>query len=235
MPELHETENRAALLDNPIWNALASRQLVLSQGDGLARRFPADIGPLAGLVEQTPDAYVSLASLANGEQMVLFLDQPPALPPGWTLCVGGNLLQMVYEREAPGIAHPELLPLGEEDIPEMLALTRLTKPGPFRQRTIELSGYIGIRQDGRLAAMAGERLKMDGFTEVSAVCTHPDFQGRGYAGILIEAVCRGIQNRGETPFLHVFSENTGAIGLYEKLGFTKRRSLHLAVVRLNPA
>ena len=113
----------------------------------------------------------------------------------------------------------------------MLELTTLTKPGPFGPRTHELGTYIGIRDGARLAAMAGERLKVPGFTEVSAVCTHPDFLGRGYAGILMSKVMQGVRERGETPFLHVREDNTRAIGLYERLGFTTRHKGHFAVLR----
>ena len=121
-------------------------------------------------------------------------------------------------------------PLGDADVSEMLELTALTDPGPFRSRTIELGGFIGIREDGRLAAMAGRRLALPGFTEVSAVCTHPDFRGRGYAQALVSAVSRAIQEQGETPILHVYSSNSAAIRVYESLGFVLRRKLHVAVV-----
>ena len=120
--------------------------------------------------------------------------------------------------------------LGAGDVVEMLALTALTEPGPFRQRTYELGGFVGIREEGRLAAMAGQRLALPGFTEVSAVCTHPGFRGRGYALALVAAVAGSIHARGETPILHTLSGNAGDIRIYRSVGFTRRRTLHLAVV-----
>lgn len=218
-------------LDNPIWNALTSLQSDLAEGDALARRFPTDIGPLAGLVSQSEEAYVSLAKLAKpDEQLVLFLETQPVLPAGWQLDVQGPLLQMVLEKSLPksDTAHIEVLT--EADVPEMIALTQLTNPGPFRQRTIQLGTYLGIRESGHLVAMAGERLHMPGYTEVSAVCTHPDFQGKGYARTLIMAVANNIINSGETPMLHSWLHNENAIRVYEKIGFTRRRQLDLAVL-----
>ncbi len=223
-------------LDNPIWSALTSHQSGLAVGDSLARRFPADVGPLAGLIDQSEAAYASLAPLGrDDEQLVLFMNEPPSPPTDWHLDVAGHLTQMVLE-EAPSTVRPHwfetrIEPMTEVDIPEMLVLTQLTKPGPFRQRTRELGGYVGIRESGRLAAMAGERLHMPGYTEISAVCTHPDFQGKGYAGALIISVAQKILARGETPFLHAWIDNHNAIRLYEKLGFRQRRIIHLGVVR----
>jgi predicted GNAT family acetyltransferase len=115
--------------------------------------------------------------------------------------------------------------------PEMLGLTALTKPGPFDKRTHELGRYVGIFREGKLVAMAGERLKVPGFTEVSAVCTHPEHAGRGYARVLMTEVMQGIWKRGEVPFLHVREDNAAAIKLYERLGFRKRVVRHLAVIR----
>jgi predicted GNAT family acetyltransferase len=134
--------------------------------------------------------------------------------------------------ETPPPAHPNqvLRKLTHEDIPEMLALTKLTEPGPFLSRTIELGSYFGIHESGSLVAMAGERLHMTGFTEVSAVCTHPNFRGRGYGNALMSTVITGIMNRGETPFLHVKTDNP-AVDLYKKLGFRVRAQLHLAVIQ----
>jgi predicted GNAT family acetyltransferase len=116
----------------------------------------------------------------------------------------------------------------------MIELTALTKPGPFGKRTHELGTYLGIRRDGKLVAMAGERLKVPGHTEVSAVCTHPDHTGHGYARILMSEVMRRIRVRGERPFLHVREDNVRAIALYERLGFEARVKLHLAVLRKDP-
>lgn len=217
-------------LDNPIWMALNTHQHELAEGDALARRFPLDIGPLAGMIEPSAEAYASLAKLVGpGEQLALFLDEAPALPEGWKLDVGGFLTQMVLE-EKPEEPTQSFCRLTDDDVPEMLALTQLAKPGPFERRTFTLGTYLGIRENGKLVAMTGERLHLPGYTEVSAVCTHPDYRGKGYANALITAVARGIFERGEQPFLHAWADNTNAIRVYEKLGFKQRRLIHLAVV-----
>lgn len=181
------------LLDNPIWQALSTSQSDLMEGDIFARRFPDTIGPLAGMLDQSANSYASLAQLVQpGEQLVLFLPDEPVVPSDWIVDVNGLLTQMVYE-SVPDLPRDDSIDeLSEADIPEMLALTHLTKPGPFRQKTIELGTYLGIRAAGQLVAMAGERLDMTGYTEISAVCTHPDFQGKGYAQALITAVVRNI-------------------------------------------
>jgi predicted GNAT family acetyltransferase len=223
-------------LDNPIWHALTSRQAPLALGDDFARRFPVDIGPLAGLIDQSGLAYASLARLIEkqnqpDEVLVLFLDQPAQLPSGWMLQVDGLLPQMLCEHRLPVALEQEIVELSDADVPDMLALTRLTKPGPFRECTRKLGTYLGIKVEGRLAAMAGERLHLEGYTEVSAVCTHPDFQGRGYARALVAAIANRILDRGDVPFLHTNITNTQAIRVYEKLGFRQRRLIHLAVIK----
>jgi predicted GNAT family acetyltransferase len=147
--------------------------------------------------------------------------------------------EMVYEgasvpfsRSSPD---PEIVELGPADSAEMIGLTKLTKPGPFGKRTHELGTYLGIRRERKLVARAGERLKIPGHTEVSAVCTHPDYTGRGYARILMIEVMRRILDRGETPFLHVRRDNERAIQLYQKLGFTTRAVLYTVGLRRDVA
>jgi predicted GNAT family acetyltransferase len=131
---------------------------------------------------------------------------------------------MVQERAPEPLPPPafEIVGLGEADAAEMLALATLTKPGPFFERTHELGDFVGVKVDGRLAAMAGERLKVPGYTEVSGVCAHPEHRGRGYAAALMERVAAGIRARGETPILHTYADNAGAIALYERLGYRTR-------------
>jgi ribosomal protein S18 acetylase RimI-like enzyme len=220
------------LLNNPIWQALSSRQSHLALGNNLARRFPDSIGPLSGMADQSPEAYEALAQLVTDiGPVVLFLDEPLRLPSGWVIKREGPLTQMVCEQPLSQPVGFSIEPLTDDDIPEMLALTELTQPGPFREQTIDLGGYIGIRQDGTLVAMAGERLKLDGYTEISAVCTHPDYQGRGYAKALLQAVGHSIQQRGDIPFLHAWADNAGAIRVYEKLGFRQRRIINVAMIR----
>jgi ribosomal protein S18 acetylase RimI-like enzyme len=223
-------------LDNPIWHSLTTRHAQFAAGCGLARRFDREIGPLTGIREQSPEAYSALAELLGPNELaVLFLDSPPALPPGWRIHMHLAVDQMVCAEPPP--APPGSLPyfeLGVPDVQEMLELTALTEPGPFRARTFELGGFLGIRDAGRLAAMAGQRLALPGFIEISAVCTHPDFRGRGYSAALVTAVARSIHERGETPILHVLPTNASAIRVYQSVGFTLRRTLHLAVI-LPPA
>jgi predicted GNAT family acetyltransferase len=138
---------------------------------------------------------------------------------------------MLAERIAPAKAPFEVVALQEADAPQMLALATLTRPGPFSSATHRLGDFIGVKQDGVLVAMAGERMKPDGYTEVSGVCTHPDHRGQGYASGLMAIVARRILDRGETPFLHAYATNTGAIQLYEGLGFIIRRTVILTVLK----
>ncbi len=218
------------LLNNPIWNALSTDQSYLAQGNHLARRFPREIAPFASMKTQSPSEYDALAQILNGDIVALFLDSPPVLPADWTIPISGDMYQMTFEAPPPTQPTQAIRKLTLADVPEMLALTRLTEPGPFLPRTIELGAYYGIHESGALVAMAGERLHLTGFTEVSAVCTHPDFRGRGYGNALMSVVISGIMHRGETPFLHVKTTNP-AIALYKKLGFQIRAQLYLAVIQ----
>ena len=142
-----------------------------------------------------------------------------------------DLVQMIEER-VTGVDCAEAIPLGAADVPEMLELVAQTEPGPFLKRTIELGDYLGVRRDGALVAMAGERFQLDGWTEISAVCTKPDHRGQGLATWLMGALIAGIQRRSERAFLHVLSTNTGAIRLYEDLGFTLRRHVSIRVLQI---
>lgn len=218
------------LLNNPIWNALSTDQSYLAQSNHLAGRFPRDVAPFGALKTQSPSGYEALAQILAGDTIALFLDSKAVLPAGWTMPVSGEIYQMTFE--APPLPQPDqvIRKLTEADVPEMLALTQLTEPGPFLRRTIELGAYYGIHESGTLVAMAGERLRLTGFTEVSAVCTHPSFRGRGYGNALMSVVISGIMNRGETPFLHVRTTNP-AIALYKKLRFQIRAQLYLAVIQ----
>jgi ribosomal protein S18 acetylase RimI-like enzyme len=220
------------VLDNPIWSALSTEQAYLAQANRLARRFPGDVAPFGAMAGQSAAEYQALVEILAGDTAALFLDAPPTLPAGWSMVLRGEMYQMVFEAAPPvATVFPELT---AADVPEMLALTKLTQPGPFLPRTIELGSYFGIRESGSLVAMAGERLHLTGFTEVSAVCTHPDFRGRGYSNALMSAVISGILRRGETPFLHVKTDNP-ALDLYQNMGFSVRAQLHLAVIRYGPS
>jgi predicted GNAT family acetyltransferase len=177
--------------------------------------------------------YASLASLQNtGEATALFLETPSKPPAGWKVVRDLPLSQMVYEGGEPAKTFVPFIELGTPDEPEMLALAKLTEPGPFGTRTRELGDFVGIRNEaGKLISMAGVRLHVPGFTEVSAVCTHPDHLGKGYAAGLMSEIMARIRKRGDTPFLHVRADNTRAIQIYERLGFRQRREFQLSVVQ----
>jgi ribosomal protein S18 acetylase RimI-like enzyme len=221
-------------LDNPIFSALTTAHAGFALGDGLARRYPSEVSPLAGMREWSPEAFADLHELVvPGGRVGLFTPEPLEVPDGWIVAGERWIDQMVCE--APPPAAPaggaELVVLGEGDVPEMLALTALTQPGPFAARTVEMGRYLGIRSDdGRLVAMAGERLRAAGATEISAVCTDPAFTGRGYARALMLPLMAKAVAEGQLPILHVKTEN-GAKHLYEKLGFHVRRAIRLTSIR----
>jgi ribosomal protein S18 acetylase RimI-like enzyme len=224
--------NSDACLSNPIWHTLTSHHASMALGNDLARRYPRDVAAFGAVAAYDENAFHALAVIPSGEVVVL-LGGHPALENTWKLTRQFTVTQMVYEGQT--IAAPAssnlITPLTAADVPAMLELVDLTHPGPFMQRTIELGRYFAIWQDGRLAAMAGERFHLPGYHEISAACTHPDFQRRGYARQLILQLMHKIQSEGDVPFLHVVSENTGAIALYEKLGFKQSRELPLFVLK----
>ncbi len=225
-----------ALLDNPILNALLTEHGSLALVDGPARRYPAAIGPLAGAPDQSQASYDALQILAGPKGLLgLFLHDQPDLPKGWSLFRGGVLTQMICREPRLDEVHElgaelKLRRLGSADVPAMVELATLTEPGPFRERTSELGIFYGIFDGDRLLAMAGQRMRVPGFVEVSAVCTHPDARGRGFGGVVMREVMREIAEADRTPFLHAFADNP-AVRLYERLGFTQRRSFHLAVIK----
>jgi predicted GNAT family acetyltransferase len=221
-----------SLLDNSVWNALSTTHASFAEGDDLAKRYPVDVAPFAGTRDQSAESYDSLARLLGpaGTAALAFV-AIPALPAGWTVVRLGSAAQMVWNgRVDPPVEH-RVVDLEVSHVQEMLELTELTKPGPFSRRTPELGSYLGIRQGGQLVAMAGERLRPSGFTEISAVCTRPDYRGRGYASSLVSTLIQRITKRDEIPFLGVRTENVGAIRVYEKLGFKTRRILTVAIVK----
>ena len=217
-------------LDNPIWFALTTEHRSLACAHGLARRYPPDVSPLAALLHPTNDAFADLQRLVSpGEHVALFTASPLDVPGDWHVDRSRWIDQMICEAS---LKPPHMSPvaLGTTDVPEMLALTAATDPGPFLPQTILMGSYFGIRaSDGRLVAMAGERLQSTAFAEISAVCTHPEFRGRGYAQALVTFLTAQILAAGKTPFLHVKSEN-GAKVVYQKIGFRLRAAMYLTVI-----
>lgn len=212
-------------LDNPFWSALDSihRDIALRVGD--VARYPADFAPFLGVA--SPDALPAeaLERLVAPAESVYLLGVAPAAPQGWMLQAFRPLAQMVCDTPLAMTGGPEIVPLGPAQRDEVLALTALVYPHYFRTRTVELGRYFGIYEDGRLAAMIGERLGSADSREMSAICTHPDFSGRGYARHLTAWLTNQTLARGVQPFLHVSRENTRALQLYEHLGYRVRRDI----------
>ncbi len=220
-------------LDRPVWNALTSaRQASLAVGADGALRLAPGYGVFVASVDQSPESLTAISALDQPEGLLATVEaERPPVPPGLTVLKEAVLTQMVLADLTPAKAHDIAIEsLAEADAPAMLTLATLTEPGPFFDKTHRLGDFFGVKQDGRLLAMAGERLKPDGFTEVSGVCAHPDARGRGYAGALMRAVIARILARGETAFLHSYADNAGAIALYRSLGFTIRAQMQMRML-----
>jgi predicted GNAT family acetyltransferase len=219
-------------LDRPIWTALTTRQSALAEGGALARRYPVAIAPFAALADMSAESFAALGALMSPSDIaVLFTPDAVSAPDMFKVLLaetGEQMLGTPVETPARGV---EIARLGADDVPAMMELTALTKPGPFSLRTHELGTFLGIRVDGQLAAMAGERMKPANYTEITAVCVHPSHRGRGFGQMLLSAVSRQIVARGEIPFLHVFSNNASAIALYRRQGMEIRRRLHVTVLQ----
>jgi predicted GNAT family acetyltransferase len=220
-------------LDRPVWNALTGTQRACAAGRPPALRFAPDLGLFAAAADHSRDSLEALGALCPASGMIGLVETDDwPVPPGLALHRSALCHQMVAEHPAPPAATPfEVRDLGDDDAPEMLALATLTQPGPFFTRTHRLGNFIGVRIDRRLAAMAGERLHVGHYREVSGVCTHPDFRGRGLAGALMSVVAARMIARGETPFLHSYADNATAIALYEKLGFRLRRPVIFTLLK----
>jgi ribosomal protein S18 acetylase RimI-like enzyme len=286
-----------SVLENPIWTSLRTDHARLAEGDDCARRYPHEIGPLAGIADPSEASYSSLRPLAGDHPVVLFSLDPINPPRAWTVVRTGRVVQMARKinanttdpvptpahkpiavppdtstttttsptpaapaseplvpvapssrtgggnpsshqatcavLEAPSITLPAgitLRQLTPADAHAMVALAELTEPGPFRLRTIELGNFYGIFRGAQLISMAGKRMHMPGFVEVSGVCTHPDARGQGYARALMQIVIDEIEQTSRTSFLHAWEDNP-ATRLYESLGFSLTRTFHLAVLK----
>jgi ribosomal protein S18 acetylase RimI-like enzyme len=224
------------ILNNPAWHALVGRQAFCAVGDGGARWYHPEYTTLAGLRENSAECFDALRAGVPVGQVIVLATQaplPPNLGDGFDVKDDFFGIQMVCENlraiENAGVTFVDLT---EADVPQMKELVALTKPGPFGERTIEFGKFIGIKDGGRLIAMAGERMKPgEKFDEVSAVCTHPDFQGRGYARVLVHEIARQILQRGHVPFLHVRPENIAGIRSYAKVGFVERAQMQFIVLK----
>jgi predicted GNAT family acetyltransferase len=213
-------------LDRPIRTALTTRHAERAIGGPRAWRYRPDVSPFAATTDDSTDSLCALVGLVEpGRTTIVLGVGGHPVPPGVVEAHRAAALQMVADTLTPAAKNFSFLELGDADAPEMLALATLTRPGPYAANSHHFGGYIGIRLDGRLVAMAGERLQAPGFTEVSAVCTHPDYRRRGYAAMLSWIVATRILDRGETPFLHAYATNVAAIRLYESLGFKVRTEI----------
>jgi ribosomal protein S18 acetylase RimI-like enzyme len=223
--------SRAHPLDSVVWSSLTGPHAHLAERAGGALRYRSDISPFAALRPALGDPvapdwadWADLAAL-TGPGGTALLTGPAgtiAPQPGWEIRLHLSGVQMIATEALVSGPDPEAVVLRDDDVPEMLELVRRTEPGPFLPRTHTMGTYLGIRRGGALVAMSGERMRLPGWTEISAVCTDPEFRGQGLAARLIRATAHGIRERGETPFLHAAAGNTGAVGLYESLGFAVR-------------
>ncbi|MEE3851841.1 GNAT family N-acetyltransferase [Gordonia sp. LSe1-13] len=217
------------MLDNPAFAALTGPHTRFAERHGHAVRYRPEVCPMAALPDDPSAADWADAAVLVGAGQSMFLPVVSVTAPtDWGVTMQMPGVQMI-DQSAAGVPDPEAIELGAADVPEMTDLVRRTEPGPFRPRTIELGTYLGIRRNGRLIAMGGERLHLPGWTEISAVCTDPDFRGQRLASRLILALVHGIRQRGEIPFLHAAATNTNAIRLYETLGFVVRREVMFQV------
>jgi predicted GNAT family acetyltransferase len=220
------------LLDRPIWSALTTRHAALAAGDGRARRYQLGILPFAASADDDPQAIADLAELASPGETLLFLQADPVVAPaGFAVVTTAPAVQMIAAAVPSPLPDDAIVPLGIADAEEMLTLATLTKPGPFSLRSLDLGRFWGVREGGRLVAMAGERMKQPGYTELSGVCTHPDHRGRGYARRLSLHVAARIIEAGDRPYLHAYASNVAAVALYEAIGFTLRCPMYVAALQ----
>jgi ribosomal protein S18 acetylase RimI-like enzyme len=215
------------VLDNPAWHALNSHHAHFASGTERAKRYPAEVSTFCALADHSDAALSDLRQMfADDKFIFLFEVNPPEDIRGWTIQRSFKLVQLVCQERAPKPEHNlDIVELSIADVSEILALIELTHPGPFFPRTVEMGRFIGIREQGILVAMAGERIHLTDYCEISGVCTHPEWQGRGYARLLTGILVNGIWDRGETPFLQVIRDNVTAYHLYESMGFSKRREM----------
>ena len=218
------------VLRNPVYAALTGPHSTFAETRGNARRYPSAVAPFLGLPDEPTDQdWTDAAELLGAGSTAALMRPDLPVPESFKVDRQFDLVQFTAPADLP-TADSEAVLLGLDDVPDMLALVALTDPGPFRSRTIELGTYLGIRRDGELIAMAGTRFALPHHTEISAVCTHPSYQGQGLASRLIRAVAAQITTTGRTPFLHTGATNTAAIRLYNSLGLTLSNEMKVTVV-----
>ena len=215
----------AHILDNPIWESLSSRHQSLALREGDIARYPAAVAPFLGVATDGIEVVVAIESMVPPGDTALLLGPVPSKPKGWELKQLAQLAQMICPVPMQDVDGPTIIELSEPHHADVLALTALVYPHYFRPRTTDLGRYFGIYRDGQLAAMAGERMGMEDYTEISAICTHPDFNGHGYARRLLVWLSNDNLGRGRTPFLHVSQQNQRALQLYERNGYRTRREI----------
>jgi ribosomal protein S18 acetylase RimI-like enzyme len=218
-------------LDNPVWAALQSRHAHLARMFGGVARYPADVAPFVAIDPAASPAVADLTELLVPGESVLFVGPAPSLPSDWIVEGPVPIAQMVCDSRIASGSGPEIAELSGARVPDMLALTALVYPHYFRPRTVEMGRYVGIYEGDRLIAMAGERMGMNDFQEISAVCTHPDFIGQGHAQRLVAELNNAALDSGRLPFLHVSHANARAKSLYERLGYRHRADIALLSVR----
>lgn len=225
------------ILDNPIWHALSGNQANLSTGDDLAKFYPRDMLPMAGMKNTEKESFEALAKLCEpGKKFGICLLHDVKLPElnKWKIHLQFDTAQMVRDKKAADtvsdITDIEIVRLEALDVPHMKELAQLTQPGPFTDRTIEFGPFYGIKSGDKLVAMAGQRMRPGTYTEISGVCTHPDFQGKGYARALVNKASDKIAELGEIPFLHVMASNIAAIKSYTACGFTQRCLMQYLII-----
>lgn len=221
------------VLDNPAWNAMISANSNLALGNDHIKIFQEDVGPFAGLEHNDEESFRQLYEMVNNKRNIVIISVGElGIPEYWKIKEITKALQMIFINTIKSLnIHHNIVPLEPQHVPQMIALTKLTHPGPFLQRTIEFGNYEGIFDSGKLIAMTGQRMHANEYVEVSAVCTHPDHTGKGYGKSLINNQLHRIVREGNIPFLHVRADNEHAISLYKHLGFTVRRELNIYVIQ----
>ena len=220
------------VLDRPVWSALVTRHAPFAQGDNLAKRYPPSIVPFAAIATDSAENLQALDKLVPSHESVVMLQADAVvLPAGLASVSTATGVQMVAEEPLQNVSDGRVQRLTEDDAAEMLALASLTRPGPFTLKALSLGDFWGVKVEGRLVAMAGERMKQPGYIELSGVCSHPEFRGSGLGRLLSLFVANQIIRRGEIPYLHAYATNVAAIRLYESIGFRLRRMMNVAVVQ----